>query len=431
MISSKPKPILTTNATFYPYGYTIYKVLQNREDFSRPNYHKIDNKKGENKHQHGISKGAARKIKAALNMLVYIADDKPLYPNDKDCKLFFKVNTITLTLPAKQIHTDEQIKSLILDPFIKSCKYHFSMSNYFWKAEVQENGNIHFHLETDCYMDKDKLRHLWNHQLNRYGIIDAYRQNQIEKHKDGFYYNKNQYFLHYKTGLKTKIDYQTQKKAYDKAVANNWSDPNTTTIRAIVDVNNLAAYLIAYLSKKDLWKKEITKSERDDIERMEKENVPLGLIQSKHACCVKRSISGKIWDCSKKLKKTGLKVENVNIYQDELNYMLENEVEKVLYNEHCTVFIKKFAFQKMYPPALAELISNHYELMKYDCMNIAEHKNIIEYEKTIQANAITDSSHQPTTAKIKEFNRQRRLENLGTRNAKPIGQCKTQLQLRL
>lgn len=425
------KPILTTNATIHPWGFTIYPVLQNREDFPRPQYKTPLSSKGENKHQYGLSIAAARKIRAALNMLVYIADDKPLFPEQKDCKIFFKVNTLMLSLPSEQIHTDEQIKKLILDPFLKACKYHFGLVNYFWKAEVQDNNRIHFHLETDCYMDSLQVRSLWNHQLDRYGYIERYRENQIAKHKDGFFFNKAQYKINFKTKIKYPIDYKTQKAAFKKGTENNWSNPNSTDIHSITDVNNLAAYLVSYLSKKDLWKKSISREDSKVIARMEKEKYPLIVIQKMFPDCVKRSISGKIWDCSKKLKNTGLKIENIHQYGDAFKYMIENEVEKIYTSDHCTTYIKAKEFQKMFPPAIVELVSDHYCLMKYDCCSIPKHKILLQNEKTIQENLAANHRSASIANEVSKLKRFGVMERIG--NKKPsVSPCRqTSIQFRL
>lgn len=425
------KPILTTNATIHPWGFTIYKVLQNREDFPRPLFKTPNSAKGENKHKHGLSIAACKKVRGALNMLAYIADNKPLFPNNKDCKVFFKVNTCMMSLPSKQIHSDEFIKSKILDPFIKACKYHFGLNNYFWKAEVQDNDNIHFHLETDCYMDALQFRNLWNHQLARYGYIERYAEQQEAKHKDGFYYNKDQYTINFKTKIKYPIDYKTQKAAYQKGVNEGWNNPNTTDIHSITDVDNLAGYLVAYLSKKDLWKKSISEKDKKEISRMEKEKYPLDVIQQLFPDAVKRSISGKIWDCSKKLKQTGLKIENIDQYGDAFKHMIDNEVEKIYVSDHCTTYIKKAEFTKMFPSAIVELVSDHYCLMKYDCCSIPKHNILLQNEKALQENIAANHRSATIASEVCNIKGFRIMERIRNSKSKSYTCRQTSIQFRL
>ena len=92
-------------------------------------------------------------------------------------KYRFKLNFITLTLPAEQGNlTDYQVKSKILDPFLKRCTRKFGLTSYVWRAEYQENGNIHFHLMTDCFIHYKSIRHNWNECCARYGLIDKFEK---------------------------------------------------------------------------------------------------------------------------------------------------------------------------------------------------------------------------------------------------------------
>lgn len=116
---------------------------------------------------------------------------------------------ITTTLPATQRHSDCEIKRKVLTPFIESLKRTKGIRYYFWRAEAQQNGNIHFHILTDAFIHHKDLRDLWNEHIGKLGYIDDFE----EKH--------------------------------------NHRDPNSTDIHALEEVNNLEAYIIKYVSKED------------------------------------------------------------------------------------------------------------------------------------------------------------------------------------
>jgi hypothetical protein len=69
---------------------------------------------------------------------------------------------LTLTLPATQEDTDVKIKRDLLNKFLIYGKRKSQFENYIWKAEKQKNGNIHFHLITDKFFNKDALQSQWN-----------------------------------------------------------------------------------------------------------------------------------------------------------------------------------------------------------------------------------------------------------------------------
>ena len=50
---------------------------------------------------------------------------------------------------------------------------------------------------------------------------------------------------------------EQQGKAYDNGMRTNWTNPNTTDIHSVERINDLAAYLIKYMSKKEEGKREI------------------------------------------------------------------------------------------------------------------------------------------------------------------------------
>lgn len=85
-----------------------------------------------------------------------------------------KMVMVTLTLSSPQIHDDKTIKRECLEPMLKFLYYNYGVENYFWKAESQLNGNIHFHILVDRYIDKKELQLNWNHIQNKLGYVDRY-----------------------------------------------------------------------------------------------------------------------------------------------------------------------------------------------------------------------------------------------------------------
>lgn len=87
---------------------------------------------------------------------------------------FKKLVFLTVTLSAKQIHSDQHVKEFILKPFLRKLKSEYNLQNYLWKAESQANGNIHFHIILDLFIDKVEIQQLWNSCQNSLGYIDRY-----------------------------------------------------------------------------------------------------------------------------------------------------------------------------------------------------------------------------------------------------------------
>ena len=80
----------------------------------------------------------------------------------------------TLTLPVTQFHSDNEIKRKCLNLFLIKLKEYKGIEHYFWRAEAQGNGNIHFHIICDRYIDMLWLQRHWNLALNALGYIDKF-----------------------------------------------------------------------------------------------------------------------------------------------------------------------------------------------------------------------------------------------------------------
>ena len=123
-----------------------------------------------------VTEGSKKRMKRCLLLW---AESVNLFNSDyrhtvrsNEKKLVF----LTLTLSAVQIHSDQEIKSKILKPFMRYLREIQGCTSYIWKAEVQKNGNIHFHVIIDQFVDKDLIRSKWNECQDNLGYHERYQQ---------------------------------------------------------------------------------------------------------------------------------------------------------------------------------------------------------------------------------------------------------------
>lgn len=199
----------------YCYHITPGKIFVKSErfkEYSAPSAAFIRNQKNllNHKVKGDLSDKAAKRMRTAIEWLVASAKEKSVYLKETKSNFKFKVNFITLTLAQPQSDlSDKKFKSLLLEPFIKRMKYHFNLKNYVWKAETQQNGNIHIHLTTDTFIHYLDIRKHWNQILYKHGYLSEF----FDKH--------------------------------------GHHDPNSTDVHSVQNVQNLAAYLVKYFSKND------------------------------------------------------------------------------------------------------------------------------------------------------------------------------------
>lgn len=149
-----------------------------------------------------------RRLKRAIQLLIAISQVKRVKHFKNDNWFDFRVNFITLTLPAPQGEiSDRTIMKTALEPWIRTMRRKHNLKHYIWKAERQKNGSIHYHFTTDCYIPYYNIRDSWNHHLAPTGLVKAF----AKKHG------------HYK--------------------------PNSTDVHSIQSIENLAGYMIKYMCK--------------------------------------------------------------------------------------------------------------------------------------------------------------------------------------
>jgi hypothetical protein len=194
----------------------------------------------------------------------------------------------TLTLPSMQAHDDKFIRRYLLNPFVKLLKEKYGVRLYLWVAEAQSNGNVHFHILLDRYIENVtqpkharialELTKDWNRLLALYGYIEPYRVKMQAIHQNGFWFNED-----YKREVFTKVggkyevvqepvSYEQQYAAYLGGLQTGWQQPNTVDIHALKERDNIKAYICKYLTKVD----------SEDTGR--------------------RKIEGRLWGCSDQLR---------------------------------------------------------------------------------------------------------------------------------
>lgn len=307
---------------------TFYQSERGRR-YVQPESYNVKQPKN-NAPNRGLSKKARKNISSKINWLLEFAEPKKIY-NDYTGNYFtFKINFITLTLPTLQMHTDKTIKSKALNQFLTELRERFEVRNYVWRAECQQNGNLHFHIATDTYIHWYIIRNIWNRQLRKLGYIKKYKEKfSAMSLKDYIKYSK-------KTGVK---DLSTILLRYQRGNKTNWSDPNTTDIHSVNKVNNLSAYLAKYMAKSG--------SVKDEEGNYELQY---------------RKIEGKIWGCSQSLSKCKSIILLADSTIDEL---LEEGLKGIKYYFKKDDFFAFFSFSfKLLTGKFKKMINSLFEQYK-------------------------------------------------------------------
>jgi hypothetical protein len=187
-----------------------------------------------------MSDRSIKKMTNRINWMLHFTKNKEVYSNHRKCKFTFKLNFITLTLASKQVHPDNEIKSKLLNQFLVEARKRWNVKNYIWRAEAQQNGNIHFHVVTDTFIPWHELRDVWNRIQNKLGYVDRYRTEMKKFFSGGFKVRQE---------LLKKWSYKNQLRAYRTGSKQDWLSPNSVDIHSLFHVKNAGAYMSKYMAK--------------------------------------------------------------------------------------------------------------------------------------------------------------------------------------
>lgn len=157
-----------------------------------------------------ISAGSKKRLTKAISLLIQSSQERQILNPVTNRMTSFKLNFVTLTMPLSEMSGDAKFcNKMLLEPFLRALRRKYQMKSYVWKAELQKNGSVHYHLTTDTFIHLTSIRSEWNRILDANGMLEGFKQT----------YGHN--------------------------------NPNSTDVHKVYKVKNLENYLIKYVTKKD------------------------------------------------------------------------------------------------------------------------------------------------------------------------------------
>ena len=197
-------------------------------------------------HNFKISHSAQKKIQEKINWLYTLA--KSRYTKSySGVEIFnFKVNFLTLTLPSEQKHNTAEITEKCFNQFLVEIRNRTKMENYVWRLEFQKNGNVHYHIVTDTFIDYHFAQKIWNRIINKLGYVDAY-QEKFSKMSLMEYVKYNSKY--------DNTTFEVLAKRYAKGKSENWTQPRSVDTKVCSSNKAISYYISKYFGKQ---KKETT-----------------------------------------------------------------------------------------------------------------------------------------------------------------------------
>lgn len=262
-------------------------------------------------HNFNISVNAYRNLKDKINWLYFLSNKKTVTTYTKKSIYNFKMCFLTLTLPSKQIHPTSIITKECLNQFFIELKSRIQLENYVWRLEFQKNGNVHYHIVSDSYIDYFFALKIWNRIIEKLGYVSNYKK-RFENLSLSDYNKKVNKF--------DKIDFNVIVKRYYKGKRENWKMPNSVDVKSVTNNKKISNYIAKYFGKND--------NDKVKCNELDNEN---------------NSKSLRLWYCSSKLSK----LKSVSDYSEncikEIKIIIEKFAKiKVILHKYCKVIYYSF-----------------------------------------------------------------------------------------
>lgn len=197
-------------------------------------------KKIRNHHNFELSKQGQKNLRDKVSWLYYFAKNQTITTDKGKVLSGFKMNFVTLKLPSAQRHSSDFITKNCLNQLITELSSKWGFKNYVWRLEYQKNGNLHYHIATDVFIDFYWLRSTWNRILNKFDYVSVYKK----KFENMTF---QQYLKNYDRG--GEVNFEILQKRYVEGKKSGWLMPNSVDVKCVSNAKNIAFYISKYMGK--------------------------------------------------------------------------------------------------------------------------------------------------------------------------------------
>jgi hypothetical protein len=165
------------------------------------------NLKGKATYSGTVTTHTAKRIRSALDILLQRSPNRRILNPVSNTEHDFRISFATLTVSDPKNLTAREAYDRLLARYLRYLKEKAGMVDYLWKAELQQRGQIHYHLITNIFVDYRTCRWKWNQLQKREGLLQDYAR------RHGNF------------------------------------NPNSTDIHSVQSVRNIEAYISKYICK--------------------------------------------------------------------------------------------------------------------------------------------------------------------------------------
>lgn len=186
---------------------------------------------------------SVRKLSSAISYGVHVLSPRSRGKIKDKATAFFRASpgdrvfgTFSFIAPV-----DDKTGQSILNKFLVQCRKKFPSLQYFWVAERQENGNIHFHMILNKRLAIGRWNALW--------VLSQYNSGLVGHDEFGSEISKEEimrlYALDQKEGFRGGVSRKGKKISRIQAVL------NPLDLKTVKSIGALSSYLTKYITKQE------------------------------------------------------------------------------------------------------------------------------------------------------------------------------------
>lgn len=99
-----------------------------------------------------------------------------IFNNVTNKYVYHQLSFITLTVSSNENQTLDYCYTNLLKPFLRIMRNKHNLTTYIWKAEVQQRGQIHYHITTPLFIHYQIIKDVWNNIQRKLGLLDEFEK---------------------------------------------------------------------------------------------------------------------------------------------------------------------------------------------------------------------------------------------------------------
>lgn len=124
-----------------------------------------------------VTTGVRKNIGRAVDVLLQLSPERLLFNKINQSYYTYRIGFITLTVSDPVNRCNSEVIKKCLRPFLKWLNRK-GAKTYIWKAELQQRGQIHYHVTINEFIHWQDIRNKWNSLQRKAGYLDEYAKRE-------------------------------------------------------------------------------------------------------------------------------------------------------------------------------------------------------------------------------------------------------------